>query len=160
MQQQWRSPWSLPAGPASSRQCKTGSCALPGWQNRPCSCPGRSPPYLLPSVRLPGGCIPICPSCGSTFPYCISLAFLSLRGSFPCGAVPSDRRLPGISRRSTGRWYASLASSAHKGYRRSAPATRYPAAFPLCSRALPVNGTSPGDNRNGAADTSSALCAE
>ena len=159
MQRQWRSPWSPPVGPTSSWQCKTESCAPPGWQSRLCFCPGHSPLYPLPNARLPHGCIPTCPSCGSTFPYCISLAFLSLRGSFPCGAVLSDCHLPGISRRSTGRWYASLAASAHKGYRRSAPATRSPAAFPLCSRALPVNGTSRGGSRNGAADTSSALCA-
>ncbi len=41
--------------------------------------------------------------------------FLSLRGSFLCGAAPSDCHLPGISHRSSGRWYASLASSARRG---------------------------------------------
>lgn len=62
MQRQWRSPWSPPVGPTSSWQCKTESCAPPGWQSRLCFCPGHSPLYLLPNARLPHGCIPTCPS--------------------------------------------------------------------------------------------------
>ncbi len=68
MQRQWRSPWSPPVGPTSSWQCKTESCAPPGWQSRLYFCPGHSPLYPLPNARLPHGCIPTCPSCGSTFP--------------------------------------------------------------------------------------------
>ena len=67
--------------------------------------------------------------------------------------------LPNIFHRSNDRASASWISSSHKGRRRSAPAARPLLICHLCSQSLPVNGTSPGDSRSGAAGISSALCA-
>ena len=66
--------------------------------------------------------------------------------------------LPNIFHRSNDRASASWISSSHKGRRRSAPAARPLLICHLCSQSLPVNGTSPGDSRSGAAGISSALC--
>lgn len=121
-------------------------------QSRLCFFPGRLPPYLLPNSRLPGGCIQTCPSCESTFPCCISLSFLSFRGSFPCGVVLSNCRLPSISHRASSRLSASQVSPIHKGYRQSAPITKSLAASPLYTRLFPANGTSRGDSKDDAAN--------
>lgn len=67
--------------------------------------------------------------------------------------------LPNIFHRSNDRASASWVSSSRKGRRRSAPAARPLLICHLCSQSLPVNGTSPGDGRSGAAGISSALCA-
>lgn len=67
--------------------------------------------------------------------------------------------LPNIFHRSNDRASASWASSIRNGCRRSAPAARPLLICHLCSQSLPVNGTSPGDGRSGAASISSALCA-
>ena len=67
--------------------------------------------------------------------------------------------LPNIFHRSNDRASASWVSSSRKGRRRSAPAARPLLICHLCSQSLPVNGTSPGDSRSGAAGISSALCA-
>lgn len=67
--------------------------------------------------------------------------------------------LPNIFHRSNDRSSASWVSSSRKGRRRSAPAARPLLICHLCSQSLPVNGTSPGDGRSGAAGISSALCA-
>ena len=67
--------------------------------------------------------------------------------------------LPNIFHRSNDRASASWVSSSRKGCRRSAPAARPLLICHLCSQSLPVNGTSPGDSRSGAAGISSALCA-
>lgn len=66
--------------------------------------------------------------------------------------------LPNIFHRSNDRASASWVSSSRKGCRRSAPAARPLLICHLCSQSLPVNGTSPGDSRSGAAGISSALC--
>lgn len=67
--------------------------------------------------------------------------------------------LPNIFHRSNDRSSASWVSSSRNGCRRSAPAVRPLLICHLCSQSLPVNGTSPGDSRSGAAGISSALCA-
>ena len=67
--------------------------------------------------------------------------------------------LPNIFHRSNDRASASWVSSSRNGCRRSAPAVRPLLICHLCSQSLPVNGTSPGDSRSGAAGISSALCA-
>ena len=67
--------------------------------------------------------------------------------------------LPNIFHRSNDRASASWVSSSRKGRRRSAPAARPLLICHLYSQSLPVNGTSPGDGRSGAAGISSALCA-
>ena len=67
--------------------------------------------------------------------------------------------LPNIFHRSNDRSSASWVSSSRNGCRRSAPAVRPLLICHLCSQSLPVNGTSPGDGRSGAAGISSALCA-
>src|SRR5699024_10085969 len=115
--------------------------------------------YLLPSAQPPGVCTPTCPAYGSISPCCISLVFLLPHDFFPSGAALSGCPLPGISRRSSDRWHASWASSVHKVYRQSAPATKLPAAFPLCSQSPPVNETSLGGNTSDAANTFSVQCA-
>ena len=122
-------------------------------------CPGRSLPYPRPNARLPDGCIPACLFFGSAYLCCISPALLSLHGSSLCAAALSGCYLPNIFHRSNDRSSASWVSSSRNGCRRSAPAVRPLLICHLCSQSLPVNGTSPGDSRSGAAGISSALCA-
>ena len=82
-------------GPTSSWQCKTESCAPPGGKAG-FFCLATHHCIRFPNARLLTAVYDLS-LLRSTFPYCISLAFLSLRSSFPCGAVLSDCHLPGIS---------------------------------------------------------------
>ena len=106
--------------------------------------PCRSPPYPLPSARPLSVCTRIYSVYESTCPYCVFRAFPCSRGFFPCASALSGSRSPGISHRSSGKWFSNWAASARKGYRRSALVTMLPSAFPLCSQLPLESGTFPG----------------
>ena len=129
-------------------------CVPPEWQSRLCFAPVAH--YRI-SVPMPGSLTAV-------------YRLVSFSGRLPFAVFPprffhsmalplSGCYLPNIFHRSNDRASASWISSSHKGRRRSAPAARPLLICHLCSQSLPVNGTSPGDSRSGAAGISSALCA-
>lgn len=129
-------------------------CVPPERQSRLCFAPAAH--YRI-SVPMPGSLTAV-------------YRLVSFSGRLPFAVFPprffhsmalplSGCYLPNIFHRSNDRASASWASSIRNGCRRSAPAARPLLICHLCSQSLPVNGTSPGDGRSGAASISSALCA-
>lgn len=91
---------------------------------------------------------------------CISLVFPWHRGSFPGAVDLWVSHLPSIFHISSGRWFASWASSTRTACRQSVLAARSLLTSHWCGRSLPVNGTFRGGSKTAAADTSFELCAD